>query len=111
MAQKRYYYKSKDGKGYLNLKSPLFDDNYEEITLEEFEQATSVPTHEPTAEELARQEKVNRIAFLKGELARTDYEAIKYAEGWFTEEEYADIKAERQEWRDEINTLESQLGA
>lgn len=55
--------------------------------------------HEPTVEE--------QIAELKQKLADTDYQAIKYAEGWITEEEYAPIKAQRQEWRDAINALES----
>lgn len=27
MAEKRYYYKSKDGKGWLNLKTPDYDGN------------------------------------------------------------------------------------
>lgn len=46
------------------------------------------------------------IADLQNHLAETDYQAIKYAEGWITEEEYAPIKAQRQAWRDEINRLE-----
>lgn len=55
--------------------------------------------HEPTSEE--------QIAELKQKLAETDYKAIKYAEGWITEEEYEPIKVQRQEWRDAINALES----
>lgn len=47
-----------------------------------------------------------RIAELKVLLAESDYKAIKYAEGFFTEAEYAPIKAQRQGWRDEINGLE-----
>lgn len=47
---------------------------------------------------------VNR---LKAELASTDYQAIKYMEGWLTEEEYAPIKAHRQELRNQINALEN----
>lgn len=46
------------------------------------------------------------IAELKQKLADTDYNAIKYAEGWINSEEYAPIKAERQAWRDRINELE-----
>ena len=45
------------------------------------------------------------IEQLKEQLASTDYKAIKYAEGWLTEEEYAPIKAERQSLRDRINEL------
>lgn len=46
------------------------------------------------------------IADLKAKLSNTDYQAIKYAEGALTAEEYAPIKAQRQEWRDRINALE-----
>ena len=48
-----------------------------------------------------------QIAELKQQLFLTDYKAIKYAEGWITEEEYAPIKAERQKIRDKINELEN----
>lgn len=47
------------------------------------------------------------INLLKTKLLETDYKAIKYAEGQMTEEEYAPIKAERQEWRNRINYLET----
>lgn len=50
-----------------------------------------------------------RIEILKFKLQKTDYKAIKYAEGLLTEEEYAPIKAERQAMRDEINRLEAEL--
>ena len=46
------------------------------------------------------------IAELKAKLAATDYQAIKYAEGALSAEEYEPIKASRQEWRDRINELE-----
>lgn len=47
-----------------------------------------------------------KIAELKQQLAETDYQAIKYAEGWLSEEEYEPIKTQRQAWREEINNLE-----
>lgn len=50
-----------------------------------------------------------KILNLKKQLQETDYKAIKYAEGWLTEEEYAEIKAKRQRIRDEINILEQEL--
>lgn len=50
-----------------------------------------------------------QILRLKSQLKQTDYKAIKYAEGWITEEEYAEIKAERQRIREEINRLEKFL--
>lgn len=46
------------------------------------------------------------ILQLKQNLANTDYQAIKYAEGRMTAEEYAPIGEQRQAWRDEINRLE-----
>lgn len=46
------------------------------------------------------------ISILKNQLNETDYKAIKYAEGWYTEEEYAPIKAEREELRQKIRELE-----
>lgn len=61
---------------------------------------------QPTEEEVAEQTRLARIEELKALLAESDYKAIKYAEGWLTGDEYAFTKAQRQEWRDEINRLE-----
>ena len=46
---------------------------------------------------------------LKAKLAESDYKAIKYAEGFITEPEYAPIRAERQSWRERIGALEAVL--
>lgn len=103
----RHYYKTIDGRGFLNIKSKLTDkemNGYIEISKEEFKRLTAIP--EPTAEQKAKREKAKQIASLKKQLAETDYQAIKYAEGWITEEEYAPIKAARQALRDQINELE-----
>ena len=51
----------------------------------------------------------NRIVELKQKLAETDYKAIKYAEGELSVEEYAETKAQRKAWREEINKLEEEL--
>jgi FtsZ-binding cell division protein ZapB len=59
-----------------------------------------------TAAELAEIE----IFELKQKLYDTDYQAIKYAEGFLTEEEYAEMKAQRQAWRERINELEAVIG-
>ena len=49
----------------------------------------------------------NREIFeLKEELSRTDYKAIKYAEGVLTDEEYQETGIQRQVWRKRINELE-----
>ena len=52
------------------------------------------------------QQKINEF---KKRLRDTDYKAIKYAEGLIPLSEYQEIRAERQEWRDEINQLEKQI--
>jgi hypothetical protein len=57
----RFYYKSKDGKGFLNLKSPLVDENYIQITEEEFEELTKPKEYVPTAEEKAKMELAKTI--------------------------------------------------
>lgn len=57
----------------------------------------------------AKQEKIKRIAELKGLLSETDYQAIKFAEGWLTAEEYDEIRTLRQSYRDEINSLEGSI--
>lgn len=65
---------------------------------------------EMTESDFIAPDKTMRIMELKRVLADTDYKAIKYAEGVLSAEEYAQTKAERQAWRDEINRLESDVG-
>ena len=74
----RFYYKAKDNTGFLNLKSPLVDENYIQITEEEFNQLTK--PKEPTAEQKAAQEKAKKIAEYKAYLEKTDYIVLKIAE-------------------------------
>lgn len=50
-----------------------------------------------------------KITELKNKLAKTDYKAIKYFEGYLTIEEYSPIRLERQSYREEINKLEDEL--
>lgn len=49
------------------------------------------------------------IENIKKELSKTDFKAIKYSEGWYTEEEYKPIKAERETMREKIRELEKEL--
>ena len=66
----------------------------------------------PTVEEVNRDktQAINKeISELKKKLFDTDYKAIKYSEGWLTDEEYAEVKAQREEWRKRINELEASL--
>lgn len=109
----RFYYKKKDNKGFLDLKSPLFDENYIQITKEEFEEL--IRPKEPTAEEKIAQEKARKIAEYKKYLEDTDYIVLKIGEclaDGNTESvtdiktEYAEQLAKRKEARNKINELE-----
>ena len=87
------------------------DEDYEALCMHEkcWENGGLVD-YTKTAEEIAReQQRANRqkIAELKENLTRTTTEAIMYAEGILTEEQYAPIKAQRQAWQDEINALQN----
>ena len=64
-----------------------------------------------TESELAIADKKKRIAELKSLLQATDYQAIKYAEGFISEEDYLPIKQTRQEYRNQINELEAELAS
>ena len=74
----RFYYKNKDNIGFLNLKSPIIDENYIQITEEEFNELTK--PKEPTEEQKAAYEKAKKIAEYKKYLADTDYIVLKIAE-------------------------------
>ena len=74
----RFYYKNKNNTGFLNLKSPITDENYIQITEEEFNELTK--PKEPTAEQKAAQEKAKKIAEYKAYLEKTDYIVLKIAE-------------------------------
>ena len=54
--EQRYYYKNKDNTGFLNLKSALADENYIQITEEEFNELTKTKIPELTAEQKLIQE-------------------------------------------------------
>ena len=112
----RYYYKSKDGKGFANLKSPITDENYIQITEEEFNELTKPKVYVPTAEEKAAQEKAKNIAEYKKYLEDTDYIAAKIAEANFNSDtaelaelhkQYDSVILQRKGWREAINRLEA----
>ena len=77
----------------------------EQITKEEFDGVMNSSIETMSKKEAA----LLRIAELKQNLFDTDYQAIKYSEGLISEVEYAPIKEQRQEWRDEINSIESMV--
>lgn len=62
-----------------------------------------------TESELPIADKKKRINELKALLQATDYQAIKYAEGFISEEDYLPIKQTRQEYRNQINELERHI--
>ena len=63
-------------------------------------------------QQLQRQAEIDeiqrKIDGTKAKLSQTDYQAIKYFEGFISEVDYAPIKTQRQAWRDEINALETE---
>ena len=104
----------KDTKPYIEIteqerKQPLPDKySYYAVVDGKF----TIKRRTPTIEELHNDDiqDINReINVLKKRLFDTDYKAIKYSEGWLTDEEYAEAKAQREEWRKRINELEASL--
>lgn len=104
----------KDTKPYIEIteqerKQPLPDKySYYAVVDGKF----TIKRRTPTVEEVKADEttEINRqIRELKKKLFDTDYKAIKYSEGWLTDEEYAEAKAQREEWRKRINELEASL--
>lgn len=81
--------------GYVMVNGIIIDDGDFEVALD-YEDSNSV-------------ECKKRIKELKRMLEKTDYKAIKFSDGALSEEEYAPIRKQRQEWRDEINKLEPQI--
>ena len=104
----------KDTKPYIEIteqerKQPL-PDKYSYYAVENGK--FTIKRRTPTVEEIKADEttEINRqIRELKKKLFDTDYKAIKYSEGWLTDEEYAEAKAQREEWRKRINELEASL--
>ena len=110
----RYYYKANDGKGFLNLKTPLKNkEGYTQITETEYNKLTRPP--ELTEEQKAKLEKARQIAELKKNLADTDYIVLKIAEAIAESNSeqvaqlrltYANELNNRKVWRKQINNLE-----
>lgn len=68
------------------------DDDYEEVQI-----------YERIPDEVLNQKRIDE---LKRKLSDTDYVVLKIMEGVSTLEEYAEVIAQRREWRKEINDLE-----
>lgn len=89
----------------------LSENNYSKgYEIRETETATEAWGY--TDEEIAEMERQaaieGEVNQLKQALADSDYQAIKYAEGWLTEEQYAPIKAQREAYRERIRELENE---
>lgn len=109
LKNKRYYYKK--GNSYLNLKSPITEESYEEITEEEFKALTKPPVFQVN-------ENQKQINVLKKKLSDTDYIVLKIAEAVADNDtatvtalktEYATELANRKAWRNQINELEREV--
>lgn len=105
-----FYYKDKDSNSYLIAKHELDESeigNYVQITENEYLEANK--EHTTNKEKSTIQINRSRIAKLKSLLRESDYQAIKYAEGWISDEDYLPIKTLRQNYRNEINQLEQEI--
>jgi len=100
----RYYYKDEKGNYYNYTKI------YEGlIPITEAEWNEHVKTEEPSEKQKQIWAKNKEIIILKENLLATDYQAIKYAEGEITIQDYEAIKLQRRTWRIQINELEQQI--
>ena len=106
--EQKYYYRN--GNNFLIRKEQIptdeIPDGYVQITEEEYSEF-SATLNSRFRSQIPPQ--IKQIEELKQQLAQSDYQAIKFAEGWLTAEEYAPIKAHRQSLRDQINSLEAEL--
>ena len=62
-----------------------------------------------TDEELHIHNLQRELVEYKQLLNTTDYQAIKYAEGYYTDEEYAQIKQTREGYREKVRSITSEL--
>ena len=78
------------------MKEKIFDNGEYHIV----DVADSQPTRENVYAEIEQR---------KTQLASTDYQCLKYAEGELTEDEYAPVRELRKQLRKQINELEDRL--
>lgn len=109
-----YFYKTINGLDFCSKLNRLNDKELEkegliEITEEEFNSGIGVVFSEPPVKTKEQIKTEMRIQLLKDNLAKTDYQAIKFAEGELSAEEYGPVLQQRRAWRAEINQLEALL--
>ena len=111
----KYFYKTKDGKGWLADYEPRKDENLVEITKAEWDGHIASLHREPSAAQIAKREKKQQIAAAKSYLSSTDWIIVKIAEETDAEAQaalrtkYASEIAERKAKRELINHLEGEL--
>ena len=77
------------------------------VGLDKFVNGSIVENTAAYEQEQENLRRYNQIQELKQHLAETDFQAIKFAEGELTEEEFAPVRAQRHAWREEIRRLEN----
>jgi len=91
-------------------KTPIFESiENEDGTFTQTENIINGATIIGTSTKYVLTENEIQIEELKKQLEATDYQAIKFAEGMLTEEEFAPIRIQRQEWRNQINALQEEV--
>ena len=86
---------------------------------EAYDEKEEIQIYIPYTEEELRAKKIEKkisekkmeILKYKNLLKETDYKAIKYAEGYYTDEEYESIKIIREGYRENIRNLEEQINS
>lgn len=96
---------------YKNAKGEVYNGRYVEVEGRRYispsrARLLSLGYKEVVVEQPPTDDSEQEIWGLKRLLAESDYKAIKYAEGWLSDEDYAAVKAQRQAWRARINALE-----
>ena len=82
-------------------------EGYEDCAFEDFdENGFNVALYN---ERKTKQNAIIEIMRLKDILNKNDYKGQKYLDGEYTEEEWAEIVAQRKEWRNQIRQLEKEL--
>ena len=84
------------------------DDVYSDCQASDFNEYLTFNVDKYNARKL-KEKNIKLIDDYKRKLSETDYKAIKYAEGLISETDYAPIKAERENYRKAINSLEISL--
>ena len=75
-----------------------------------YDEEEKIYVFKPYSEDYLKERELGQqIINLQYQLSETDYKALKYFEGYYTEEEYAPIKAEREELREQIRKLEKEI--